>query len=164
MDTPRRPLHIARIRAIAFSTACTVSCGERCSAPMATAGTPPPPSPSSKRPPLRRSRLAAALASTAGGRSVRLATFLDPNQVEPVLFSSPDHLTDAAEPLGQRGHTHPELQDRWPPVGWNRGVGFHSIPPSLIAPYSRCTAARARQRNVGGNHDEKDHLDDVGVG
>ena len=58
------------------SSASTDSAGVRCGPPLAAIASQnaPAPRPSSTRPPLSRSRLAAERASTAGGRSGRLAT------------------------------------------------------------------------------------------
>src|SRR5262249_21020251 len=39
--------------------------------------------------------------------------------------------------------------------------GFPSIPFGLIACHARCISSGARREYIGGNHDEKDHLDDV---
>ena len=62
---------------MASESAVTDSPGVRRGPPMATIGSqnPPAPRPSSNRPLESTSRLAAARASTAGGRSGRLSTF-----------------------------------------------------------------------------------------
>jgi hypothetical protein len=72
----RSPLHIARITAIASSSAATASAGARRGPPIATIASQnaPAPSPSCTRPPVRRSSEAADFASIAGGRSGSVAT------------------------------------------------------------------------------------------
>jgi hypothetical protein len=64
---------------IASLSASTASPGARRGPPIASIASQiaPAPSPSSNRPPESRSRLAAARASTAGGRRARLSTFPD---------------------------------------------------------------------------------------
>ncbi len=68
-----------RTISIASSSASTLSPGVRRGPPIATIASqnPPAPSPNASRPPESGSRLAAARASTAGGRNGRLCTFAE---------------------------------------------------------------------------------------